>query len=217
MSSRRWKWISEFRNELRWTVVVVVLAGLAVVALWPRAQTGPEPEAQSPSPASSRAVDPALRAQAQLPPCPTAPQGPDQLAGASGTCLADGSPTNLGAAVGGQPTLINVWASWCAPCRSELPVLQQYSEQPGAIRVVGVQGMSDAADGLDMLKNLGVHLPTLHDGDNRIRAALKGPNVWPASFVVTPSGEVRTVHPPVIFHAPEQVRATVERTLGASG
>jgi hypothetical protein len=77
--------------------------------------------------------------------------------------------------------------------------------------------MSDADDGLRMLDELGVHLPTVHDGDNRIRAALKSPNLWPASYLVTPSGEVRRVDPPTVFKSPDGVRAAVQRTLGDAG
>lgn len=215
--SGRFERVRAFRREIQWTVLVVVLAGLAVVALWPRSQTEQRSEPSShPAPAPVRAVDPALRASAQLSPCPSGPGTTPGLDGATGGCLADGAPVNLAAVTGGQPTLINLWASWCAPCRAELPALQQYSEQPGAVRVVGVQGMSGAADGLDLLRRLGVHLPTLHDGDGRIRAALHGPNTWPSSFVVLPSGEVRPLGPEV-FRSPEQVRAAVDRVRGDSG
>ncbi|MDI2032450.1 TlpA disulfide reductase family protein [Saccharopolyspora sp. TS4A08] len=202
-----------YRSEIQWTVVVVVLAVLAAVALWPRdheqQQGGP---AAAPPPAER--IDPQQRAAAALQPCPTGTGGPAGLAGVSAQCLADGKPVDLAGAVSGEPTLINLWATWCVPCRTELPALQAYSTEPGAIRVLGVQVDSGAGEGLDLLRELGVHFPTVHDGDNRARAALGAPNVLPVSFVVTGSGEVRRIDPPVAFESPAEVRAAVERTLG---
>lgn len=216
--SRRWERVREFRNEIRWTIVVVVLASLAIVALWPRDQHEATPVADEPPASANPVADPGLRAQARLQPCPSGEPAPGGvLSGVDGSCLADGAPADMASVAGGKPTLINVWATWCAPCRSELPVLQEYSKRSDAVQVVGVQAMSDADDGLRMLDDLGVHLPTVHDGDNRIRAALKSPNLWPASYVVAPSGEVRRVDPPTVFKSPDEVHGAVQRTLGAAG
>ncbi|MGP4018330.1 TlpA family protein disulfide reductase [Saccharopolyspora sp. 5N708] len=204
-----------YRNEIRWTIVVVVLAVVGVVALWPRGSDQQADSAASgPPPVASRVVDPAQRAAAALQPCPAADGAPAQLAGATGSCLADGRPVDVGAAVAGAPTLINVWATWCGPCRTELPALQAYSTQPGAVRVLGVQVQSDPADGLDLLRGLGVHFPNVHDGESRVGAALKVPNFLPVSYLVTASGEVRRIDPPVAFESPDEVRAAVQRTSG---
>lgn len=212
----------EFRTEIRWTIVVVVLTVLAIVALWPRGaatnttaqQAAQEGTAQPQQ--VSQSVDPAVRAAAGLHGCraPVEATADPALAGASGTCLGDGSATNLTAAVAGQPAVINVWATWCAPCRTELPALQAYSEQPGAVRVVGVQVQSDQRGGVALLQQLGVRFPTIWDGDGRIAATLRVPDALPASFVITSSGEVRRVDPPVVFSSADQIRATVQRTLG---
>lgn len=212
---------SEFRNEIRWTIAVVVLAVLAAVALWPRdssreaAGAGTSPQ-RAPA---EQAVDPArladLREQARLEPCPGGRGGPEQLAGVSGVCMADGSRVDMGAAVAGGPVLVNVWASWCAPCREELPALQAYSEEPGSVRVLGVQVKSDQAAGLELLDELNVTFPSVHDPGLRISAALKTPSALPASYVVTSAGRVHRL-PPEVFESPEEVRAAVRRALGAA-
>lgn len=218
MTGSHRSWFSEFRKEIAWTAVVLLLAALAVVALWPRGPASDgSPVAAAPPPGSPSATDPALRRAASLAPCapPSAPPGAvAALAGATGTCMADGSPTNLGAATAG-PALVNVWASWCGPCRVELPVLQEYSRQPGALRVVGVQVDSAESDGLDLFRLLGVHVPSVHDDTGRIGAALKVPYALPASYVITATGEVRRIDPPVVFRSPDEVRSAIERTVGA--
>lgn len=47
-----------------------------------------------------------------------------------------GKPVALNATTGGQPTLINLWASWCPPCRREMPVLQAAQERYSRLRIV---------------------------------------------------------------------------------
>ena len=76
--------------------------------------------------------------------------------------MADGTPVDVAAATAGEPTLINVWATWCAPCRKELPALQEYSQRPGAVRVLGVQVQSGQAGGLELLDSLGDPLAFKH-------------------------------------------------------
>ncbi|MBA8827377.1 thiol-disulfide isomerase/thioredoxin [Saccharopolyspora lacisalsi] len=211
--------LGEFRHEVRWTVVVVVLAVLAAVALWPR-DPGRETEAAPPASAGVDRTDPArlaeLRDRTRLAPCPSAATaGPEKLSGARGTCMADGAPVDVAAATAGKPTLINVWATWCPPCRKELPVLQEYSRQPGAVRVLGVQVQSDQAAGLELLDSLGVRFPSVHDSDRSISGALNVPTVLPASYLVTASGAVHRLDPEV-FESPDEVRAAVSEITGAA-
>jgi thiol-disulfide isomerase/thioredoxin len=210
-------------SSVRWTLVVVVLAVAGVVALWPR--TGGRPQQSSlPSAPSGQSVADlaALRARAALAPCPSARPGdagvgvgPAALSGVRTTCLGDGSSVDLGAALAGRPALVNVWASWCTPCQQELPALAAYSSAPDAVAVLGVQVQSAAADGLDLLAYLGVHLPSVYDANDAVSRALHLPAALPASYVVSPDGQVRPVNPPVVFATPDDVRLTVHKYLGA--
>lgn len=211
------------RTAQRWALVAVVLAVAAAVALWPRGGTGGPGDDPGAAIAAGQRPTPdlaQLREGAALAPCPsagTAPAGTPPaasrgpLAGVAVPCLADGSTVRLASALAGRAVLLNVWSHTCQPCREELPVLQRYAAEPGAVEVLGVQVDGSEQAGLALLTALGVRLPSVTDPDGTLRAALGAPQVLPLTYVVDPSGAVRLVNPPVVFRSPGEVAETVSR------
>ncbi|UYM07763.1 TlpA family protein disulfide reductase [Solicola gregarius] len=83
-------------------------------------------------------------------------------------CLGGGPDVKL-SALRGKPTLINVWASWCEPCRRELPVIQQLHES-GKVRVIGIDIEDPQPDtAIELAADSGVTYPSMADpgGDSK--------------------------------------------------
>ncbi|OLF07733.1 redoxin [Actinophytocola xinjiangensis] len=190
-------------NAARWSLAGLVLVVAAVIAIWPR---GEDPPAEPPDTPDVAAV----RAEAALEPCPSGDRpGPATLAGVEVGCLADGSTVDLARTLARGPVLVNVWATWCQPCREELPLLAEYAAEKNAIPVVGVAVQSGEGDALGLLDELGVALPTVLDRDGAASRALRLPRGLPASYLVQADGTVALVDNPRLFRTLEEIRQAV--------
>ena len=73
----------------------------------------------------------------------------------------------------GVPTVVNLWGSWCAPCREEMPVLQQLAERAGdRVRVVGVISKDGLPQADAFAADAGVTFPSAYDGEGVLMADL---------------------------------------------
>ena len=91
----------------------------------------------------------------------------------------------------GTPVVVNVWASWCGPCRVEAPLLQKASERyAGRVVFIGVDARDDESDARDFLRRYRITYPNVTDRDGQILAllALRG---FPTTYIFDRSGRVR--------------------------
>lgn len=185
----------------KWALTAVIVALAAAVALWPRGGSDSGGTGATPEPA--RAVDPALRQASGAAACPSGSDSPPAvgpLADIAATCLADGTPA-LPGRMTGVPMVLNLWAYWCEPCRTELPLFQEYADRAGsAVRVLTVHSDPDESKALSLLTALNqdlrdrqrpeLRLPGLQDPGARVRTAANAPNALPITVLVRSDGSI---------------------------
>lgn len=190
-------------------VVALLIAGLVVELRAAGPPTRSEQRDTRTDPSGRAATGP-LRQRAELPPCPqiTGDAGPVALRGVVVECAADGAPVDVARMPGGRRMVLNLWAYWCVPCRAELPAMAEFQRRAGPdTLVVTVHQDANEAAALSLLTELGVRLPTLQDGQRRVAAALRVPNVMPATVVVAPDGSVAGILPRAFADADEIAHA----------
>jgi thiol-disulfide isomerase/thioredoxin len=86
-------------------------------------------------------------------------------------CFTGGTPVSLRGIRG--PAVINIWASWCDPCRHELPVMQILADRAGdRLAVLGVDTGDGREAGASFAADKRVTMPTLFDQDRKLITAL---------------------------------------------
>lgn len=89
----------------------------------------------------------------------------------------------------GHPTVINLWASWCAPCRDELPEVKRYAERNPDVLVITVDTRDTAEAGASFAREIRLGLPTLADPDQRLLSGV-GHSALPVTLLVTADGRL---------------------------
>lgn len=97
-------------------------------------------------------------------------------------------------ALKGKVVLLNVWATWCAPCREEIPFLQSLYErhQGNGLEIIGVsvdaRGQEETIHGF--VKDFGMTYPIWRDPDERVQSLYMALGV-PASYIIDRQGILR--------------------------
>jgi len=105
-----------------------------------------------------------------------------------------GSTVNL-SQYKGQVVMINFWASWCVPCRQEMPLLETIYKKykPLGFTLIGVNVEPDQKDAENFLKQTPVSFPVLFDAKSQV-SGLYNVQVMPTTVFIDRKGNVRLVH-----------------------
>jgi cytochrome c biogenesis protein CcmG/thiol:disulfide interchange protein DsbE len=107
----------------------------------------------------------------------------------------DGQTISL-AGMRGQAVLLNIWASWCLPCRAEMPAMQamyeEYASQGFTILAVNATSQDSQADAAAFVSELGLTFPILLDIDGQV-GELYQVSALPSSFFILPDGNIQEV------------------------
>ncbi len=95
----------------------------------------------------------------------------------------------------GQVVMINFWASWCGPCRQEMPLLDQLYQryQPMGFTLLGVNVEEDSAAANKVLKEIPVSFPVLYDNKNQVSETYQV-RAMPSTVLIDRDGQVRYLH-----------------------
>ena len=109
----------------------------------------------------------------------------------------------------GRPVVLNFWASWCVPCRKEMPALQEVSEDvQDRIAFVGVNHQDSRRDAVAFLDETGVRFPAAYDPEGGTATAY-GLYGMPTTVFISPDGRILERHRGEISEA--ELRRVLER------
>ncbi|WP_308252022.1 TlpA disulfide reductase family protein [Pseudonocardia sp. KRD291] len=97
----------------------------------------------------------------------------------------------------GQVVVLNVWGTWCGPCREEMPALQQIHQllQPEGVTLLGIDVRDNRDAARDFLRNRAITYPSIFDSPGRSLLALRGfpRNTVPSTIVLDRQHRVAAV------------------------
>jgi len=97
----------------------------------------------------------------------------------------------------GRPVILNFWATWCGPCRMEIPSFSAFADANPQIPVLGIAVDGTPEELRAASKDLGITYPILL-GRKDVQATY-GVSTLPTTVIIGPDGTIHTVHTGLLF------------------
>jgi cytochrome c biogenesis protein CcmG, thiol:disulfide interchange protein DsbE len=155
----------------RWVVVIALVLALSAVAIWQAATHSPSADTTALVGRSNQAAPPFSLQN-----------------------LTEPGRTVTLASFRGRPLVVNFWASWCVPCRTEMPLLERaYRARHGAVAFLGVDANDTPSAAKAFLQQVHVTYETASD-DSGTLAARYGLFGLPTTVFISASGKIVGQH-----------------------
>jgi peroxiredoxin len=105
-----------------------------------------------------------------------------------------GKPLSL-ADYKGKVVMLNFWASWCVPCKQEMPLLESIHKKYGKMgfTMIGVNVEPDSKAANQVLEKIPVSFPIVYDKESKV-SRLYDVSGMPSSVIIDRKGQVRLLH-----------------------
>lgn len=111
----------------------------------------------------------------------------------------------------GKVVVLNNWASWCEPCREEMPGLVSLAEAQPEVQVLGLNVTDEPQAAAAFADELGITFPSIVDSDGSLLRTIPGvpPAALPSTVVLDPDGRIaaRVIGPATLVQLKELVAA----------
>ncbi len=166
-----------------------VVALVALLALTACSQAGGRATPDPPVTAASGTGPPCVPAATPAA-SPAVPAGGELIPDLALACFTGGSTIRLRAL--GRPAVINLWGSWCTPCRRELPALNTFARR-GTVLVLGVATKDTRSAAGSIIDDLDLGFPNLYDREATLLEAI-GSLPMPVTLFVSADGTTAYLH-----------------------
>lgn len=114
----------------------------------------------------------------------------------------------------GQVVMINFWATWCGPCRQEMPLLEQLYQKYSAMgfTILGVNVEENPNDAVKWLKERPVTFPILFDNESAV-SELYNVSAMPTTLILDRGGNIRFLHLGYVPGTEEKYQQEIRKLL----